>query len=85
MEKSQTISIYELQNSYMTQGLYSFSEARHELKRKGHSKVRVGRNTSGTIRARYRGTEHGQNNRSEGYRGLRILETGAKQQEMREQ
>ena len=69
----------------MTQGLYSFSEARHELKRKGHSEVRAGRNTSGTIRVRYRGTEHGQNNKSKGYRGLWILETGAKQQETREQ
>ena len=53
----------------MTQGLYSFSEARHELKRKEHSEVQTGRNMSETIRARYRGTEHGQNNKSEGYRG----------------
>ena len=67
------ISIYELQNSYMTQGLYSFSEARHKSKRKEHSKVQTGRNTSETIRVRYRGTEHGQDNRSEGYRGLWIL------------
>jgi len=85
MEKSQTILIYELQNSYITQGLYSFSEARHESKRKGHSEVRTGWNMSETIRARYRGTEHGQNNKSEGYRGLQILETGAKQQETRGQ
>ena len=69
MEKSQTISIYELQNSYMTQGLYSFSEARHESKWKGHSEVRAGRNTSETIRVRYRGMEHGQDNKSKGYRG----------------
>ena len=57
----------------MTQGLYSFSEARHELKRKEHSKVRTGQNTSKTIGARYRGTEHGQDNKSEGYRGSQIL------------
>jgi len=63
----------------MTQGLYSFSEARHK------GEVQMGRNMSKTIRARYRGTEHGQNNKSEGYRGLRILETGAKQQETRRQ
>ena len=52
--------IYELQNSYMTQGLYSISKARHELKQKEHSEVQTGWNTSETIRARYRGTEHGQ-------------------------
>jgi len=46
------ISTYELQNSYMTQGLYSFSEARHESKRKEHSEVQTGRNMSKTIRAR---------------------------------
>ena len=85
MEKSQTISIYKLQNSYMTQGLYSFSEARHESKWKEHSEVRMGQNTCETIRVRYRGTEHGQNNKSEGYRGSQILETGVKQQEMRKQ
>jgi len=45
----------------------------------------MGRNTSETIRVRYKGMEHGQNNKSEGYRGLRILETGVKQQETREQ
>ena len=44
--------IYELQNSYMTQGLYSFSEARHESKRKEHSEVQMGWNMSKTIRAR---------------------------------
>ena len=33
----------------------------------------MGRNTSETIRARYRGTEHGQNNKSEGYRGFTDL------------
>ena len=33
----------------------------------------MGWNTSETIRARYRGTEHGQNNKSEGYRGSWIL------------
>ena len=69
----------------MTQGLYSFSEARHKSKWKEHSEVQMGWNTSKTIRARYRGMEHGQDNKSEGYRGSWILETGAKQQEMREQ
>ena len=57
----------------MTQGLYSFSEARHESKWKEHSKVQTGQNMSETIRARYRGTEHGQDNKSEGYRGTWIL------------
>jgi len=85
MEKSQTISIYELQNSYMTQGLYSFSEVRHESKRKEQSEVQMGQSKSEKIRVRYRGMEHGQDNKSEGYRGSRILETGAKQQETREQ
>ena len=45
----------------------------------------MGQNMSETIRVRYRGTEHGQNNKSEGYRGLWILETGAKQHETRRQ
>ena len=51
--------IFKLQNSYMTLGLYSFSEARHELKLKEHSEVQMGQSMSETIRARYRGTEQG--------------------------
>ena len=43
------ISIYELQNSYMTQGLYSFSEARHKMRQKEQSEVQMERNKSETI------------------------------------
>ena len=70
----------------MTQGLYSFSEARHESKWKEHREVQNGTEQERDNKSEgYRGTEHGQDNKSEGYRGSRILETGAKQQETREQ
>ena len=49
------ILIYELQNIYMTQGLYSFSKARHESGRKEYSEVQTERNKSKTIEQRVKG------------------------------
>ena len=46
------ISIFELQNNYMTLGLYSFKQDRHETRWKGHSKVHLERNKCKTIEQR---------------------------------
>ena len=61
------ISIYELQNSYMTQGLYSFSEERHETTWQEQSEVQTEWNKSKTI--------------EQGVQGFMYLRTRARQQE----
>ena len=61
------ILIYELQNNYMTQGLYSFSEARHES------------NGRSIVRYKQSGTRARQEER--GVQGFMDLRTGVGQQE----
>ena len=43
------ILIYDLWNNYLTLGLYSFKQDRHEMKRKGHSEVHSEQNKCKTI------------------------------------
>jgi len=50
--RARQFQIYKLQNSYMTQGFYSFSEGKTRVKWKEHSEAQMEQNRSKTIRAR---------------------------------